>query len=183
MRGHSPILTALVLLCVAAAPAPMPFAIDAQKSKAQFSVQHIYVEHVVGTVPIASGSVVLQAGSAVPVRVDAVLDATQIKTGDDDRDGVLQTPDWFDTKKYPAWTFASTKISPAGPNAFTMDGLLTMHGVTQSERLAVSIGGSPGRPTYHATGQIDRHAFGMATTRLDPVIGNPVDVTLDIALK
>jgi len=185
MRFRTYAVAALAVLCTAAAAqnAPATLAIDAQKSKAQFSVQHIYVEHVTGTLPIAGGTVVLDAGSAIPVRVSAVLDATQIRTGDDDRDGVLQTPDWFDTKKFPTWTFTSTKISPSGAGAFTMDGLLTLHGVTQSERLDVSVGGTPAHPTYHATGQIDRHAFGMATTRLDPVIGNPVDVTLDIALK
>lgn len=172
-----------VAFVAAAAPAAQTYAIDAQKSKAQFSVQHVYVERVVGTVPIAGGTVVLAGGSPLPLKVTAVLDATQIRTGDDDRDGVLQTPEWFDTKKYPTWTFASTKISPAGDQSFTMEGLLTIHGVTQSERLDVSIGGTPSHPVYHATAEIDRHAFGMATTRLDPVIGNQVDVTLDIALK
>ena len=64
-----------------------------------------------------------------------------------------------------------------------MDGLLTMHGVTQPEHLTVVASGSPAHPVYHATAQIDRKAFGMATTRLDPVIGNIVDVTLDIRVK
>ena len=36
---------------------------------------------------------------------------------------------------------------------------------------------------YHAVGHIDRHAFGMKGMRLDPVIGEIVDVTLDVALK
>ena len=36
--------------------------IDASASKATFSVQHAFVEHVTGTVPIASGSVVLLPG-------------------------------------------------------------------------------------------------------------------------
>ena len=47
----------------------------------------------------------------------------------------------------------------------------------------VTIGGTGANPVYHGTTQIDRHAFGMAVTRLDPTIGGTVDVTLDVALR
>ena len=153
--------------------------IDPAHSKAAFSVQHIFVDHVTGTLPIVSGTIEVPAGSTIPVHVTAVLDPTKIRTGESDRDGVLQTPDWFDTPQYPTWTFVSTKITPAA-GGFTMDGLLTIRGIAQPETLDVTVSGNTGEPVYHATGKIDRHAFGMAITRLDPVIGNPVDVTLDI---
>jgi polyisoprenoid-binding protein YceI len=157
-------------------------AIDPAKSNVTFSVQHIFVERVNGSLPVLSGTIDLAEDSLVPSSVTAVLDATKLKTGDPDRDGVMQTPDWFDTKKFPTWTFTSTKIAPA-PGGFTMDGVLTMHGVAQPEHLVVVASGDPAHPVYHATGHIDRHAFGMTTTRLDPVIGGSVDVTLDIRVK
>jgi polyisoprenoid-binding protein YceI len=106
-----------------------------------------------------------------------------MKTGDDDRDASLEGPDWFDVKRFPKWTFASTKISPVTANAFTIEGLLTIHGVARPERLDATVSGAPAHPVYHATGAIDRHAFGMTVTRLDPVIGNPVNVTLDVVLR
>jgi polyisoprenoid-binding protein YceI len=157
-------------------------AIDPAKSNVTFSVQHIFVERVNGSLPVLSGTIDLAEDSLVPSSVTAVLDATKLKTGDPDRDGVMQTPDWFDTKKFPTWTFTSTKIAPA-PGGFTMDGVLTMHGVAQPEHLVVVASGDPAHPVYHATGHIDRHAFGMSTTRLDPVIGGTVDVTLDIRVR
>ncbi len=157
-------------------------AIDPAKSAVTFSVQHIFVEHVNGSVPVLSGTIDLPEGSLVPASVSAVLDATKLKTGDPDRDGVMGTPEWFDTKKFPTWTFTSTKITPTS-NGFTMDGNFTMHGVTQPEHLVVTVSGDPQHPVYHATGQIDRHAFGMTVTRLDPVIGGTVDVTLDIHVR
>ena len=157
-------------------------AIDPAKSTVTFSVQHIFVERVNGSVPVFSGTIDLPEGSLVPASVTAVLDATKLKTGDPDRDGVMGTPEWFDTKKFPTWAFTSTKIVPA-PGGFTMDGTFTMHGVSQPEHLVVVASGDPQHPVYHATGQIDRHAFGMTTTRLDPVIGGTVDVTLDIHVK
>ncbi len=174
---------ALILATILCAATPAPREIDTAKSVARFSVSHIWVDRVSGTVPIVDGTVTLQPDSEIPVSATAVLDATRIATGEPDRDRSLESADFFDAAKYPHWTFASTQIVPSGPHTFAMEGKLTLHGVTQPESLDVTVSGTPANPTYHAQAQIDRHAFGMATTRLDPTIGETVGVTLDIALK
>jgi polyisoprenoid-binding protein YceI len=177
-------LSALFAITAALAALAQPRrTIDAARSHATFSVQHIWVDRVTGSVPILSGSVRLAGGSKIPTSADAVLDATRIETGEPDRDRSLESADFFDSQRYPRWTFTSTRILPHGSDAFEMDGDLTIHGVTQPERMSVTIGGTAWDPVYHATAQLNRHAFGMATTRLDPAIGSTVDVTLDIALK
>ncbi|HVR47230.1 MAG TPA: YceI family protein [Candidatus Binatia bacterium] len=163
--------------------APVARPIDVARSKATFEVTHVFVEHVVGTVPIQSGTIVLKPGSAIPISAAAVLDATRISSGDPDRDASLRSTDFFDAKRFPTWTFASTKVVPKGVASFEMDGDLTIHGVTQPEHLDVTVTGDAADPSYHATAHIDRHVFGMATTRLDPAIGGVVDTTLDITLK
>jgi len=157
--------------------------VDTATSSATFSVEHIYVERVNGSLPISRGFVYLYPGTLVPTGVYAELDPTKIKTGDDDRDGALQAPDWFDTKNFPTWTFQATNIVAKGANAFELDGTLTIRGVARNEHLDVTISGTPEHPHYRAVGKIDRHAFGMSKARLDPVVGNLVDVTLDITLK
>jgi polyisoprenoid-binding protein YceI len=175
--------TVFFILGILGAATPAQRAIDISHSSAQFSVQHIWVEHVTGTVPIAGGSVTLEPGSMIPTAATATLDATKISTGEPDRDRSLESPDFFDTRAFPAWTFASTKIVPKGPNAFDMDGELTIHGVTQPEHLTVTASGTPEAPRYGATAKIERHAFGMTLTRLDPTIGGTVEITLDVLLK
>lgn len=180
------VLGALFVATVArAAPAAgePESAIDAAKSKASFSVQHVFVERVNGSLPIVSGTVTRATNAVIPENVTAVLDATKLVTGEPDRDASLQSSDFFDTKRFPAWTFASTKITPQSASAFGMDGTLTIHGVTQPEHLDVVVRGDAAHPAYHAVAHIDRHAFGMAITRLDPTIGNTVDVTLEIVLR
>jgi polyisoprenoid-binding protein YceI len=157
-------------------------AIDPAKSRAQFSIAHIFVEWVTGTIPITGGTVELAAGSAIPLAVSATLDPAKIETGDRDRDAALAGPEYFDVANFPQWTFASTRIVATGPSAFAMDGSLTIHGVAQPEHLDVTVAGTAVAPVYHATGHIDRHAFGMKGARLDPVIGNTADVTLDIGV-
>ncbi len=88
----------------------------------------------------------------------------------------------LDTKRFPTWTFTSTAVTPHGSTAFGLDGMLTMHGVTQPEHLNVTVRADADNPIYQATGHIGRHALGMALTRLDPAIGGTVDVMLSIAL-
>jgi polyisoprenoid-binding protein YceI len=157
--------------------------IDVARSSAKFSVEHVWVERVTGTVPIESGTVTLDLNSLVPTSVTATLNCADLKTDDPDRDAALRSPDFFDADRFATWTFTSTKIVPTGAASFGMDGMLTIHGVTQPEHLDVTVSGTPQAPAYHAAGKIDRKAFGMKVTRLDPVIGNPVDVTLDVTLK
>src|SRR6202034_606142 len=139
-------LAGLILACALLAAAPSPRAIDSAKSNAQFSVAHIWVERVTGTVPILSGSVSLEPGSPIPQMGNAVLDATRITTGEPDRNRSLESPDFFDVVQFPRWTFTSTRIVPKGPVSFEMDGDLTIHGVTQPEQLDVTVSGEAAHP-------------------------------------
>jgi polyisoprenoid-binding protein YceI len=161
----------------------LALAIDPTASKVQFSIQHIFVQHVIGTIPIISGSVDLSGDSAIPSSLTAVLDATKVGTDDPDQTACIRSADYFDVKRFPAWTFTSTKITPHGTGAFGVDGMLTIHGVSRPEHLDVTVGGTAEHPTYHATGAVNRYAFGMKGTRLDPLIGGTADVTLDVTLR
>lgn len=177
-------VAAFATATVLVAPSPSSVReIDVAHSSASFNVRHIWVENVTGTVPIINGSVTLDTDSVIPQAATAELDATRLKTDEPDRDKSLVSPDFFDTAKFPHWTFTSTKIVPKSGTEFEMDGDLTLHGQTQPEVLDVTVAGTPSHPRYHAVGHVDRHAFGMTRTRLDPTIGSTVTVTLDIALN
>ena len=177
---------AVVLLVQAAPGLAQPAErceIDATRSVARFGIAHVFVDRVTGSVRVQSGSIDIPAGSSVPLRVTAVLDATKIDTGDGDRDNSLESADYFDTRQFPTWTFSSTKVVATGTTAFSTDGMLTVRGVTQPEHLDLTIHAEAPERRYHAVGHIDRRAFGMKGTRLDPVIGNEAEVTLDIVCK
>jgi polyisoprenoid-binding protein YceI len=157
--------------------------IDPIKSTARFSIEHIFVDRVVGTIPILSGIATFPPDSSIPISVTAILDATRIHSQDPDRDAALESSDYFDSEKFARWTFVSTRIVSESLTTFSMDGMLTIHGVAQPEHLEVTMRRAYSNPTYHAVGQIDRHAFGMKGSRLDPVIGKTAEVTLDITLQ
>ena len=60
-------------------------AIDPAKSKAMFSVPHVFVERVTGTVPISGGTVAVSPESPIPASISAELDPSKISSGDRDR--------------------------------------------------------------------------------------------------
>jgi polyisoprenoid-binding protein YceI len=179
----------LVSLCIALIVAPAGAwaagerSIDTSGSKVGFSISHVFVERVTGTVPIESGTASFPSDSPIPASISVQLDATKVSTGDPDQTGCIQSPDYFDVKKFPTWTFTSTKITTHSPTSFGIDGTLTMHGVPQPEHFDVTIRNAGGRQVYHVVGQIDRHMFGMKGSRLDPAIGGTADVTMDVILK
>lgn len=174
---------ALALSPLSAAASGTERSIDVSASKVGFSISHVFVERVTGTVPIASGKASFAGDSPIPESVTLTLDATKVSTGDPDQTGCIQSPDYFDVKKFPTWTFTSTKITPHGVAAFSIDGALTMHGMTQPEHFDVTIQNASGHQVYHAVGQIDRHLFGMKGSRLDPAIGGIAAVTMDVVLR
>src|SRR5689334_12929725 len=66
--------------------------IDGSRSKIRFTVQHVLVERVSGTVPVSSGTVTLRPGSTIPLSATAVMDASKLHTDDPDRDSSLRSP-------------------------------------------------------------------------------------------
>ncbi|MGB8266727.1 MAG: YceI family protein [Candidatus Velthaea sp.] len=158
-------------------------AIDPAKSTVRFSIAFLFFQHVTGTVPILSGTLTFDEDSPTALSASAVLDATKLTTGDRDQTNALHSSDFFDVARFPEWTFTSTLVTPHGPAAFGVDGMLTIHGVSQPEHLEVTVVGDAAHRSYHAVGHVDRHAFGMSVTRIDPAIGGSADVILDVTLK
>ncbi len=171
------------LLCTAAARADEVHSVDLHASRAIFSVQHVLIERVTGTVPIVSADIGLGADGRTPTSVEATLDPTHINTGDSDRDGDLAGSDWFDTRKFPVWTFRSSHVSINADGSFAIAGLLTVHGVSVPVTLATSLTRSAPHLAYHATTSVDRHAFGMAITRTDALVGTAIDISIDVQTK
>jgi polyisoprenoid-binding protein YceI len=54
-----------------------------------------------------------------------------VDTGNERRDGHLQTPDFFDAEKNPTLSFKSTAVKPVAKDKFKITGDLTMRGVTK----------------------------------------------------
>lgn len=180
------------LLCATAAYA-QDWQIDRAHSAAQFSVRHLMVSTVRGHFGKLTGVVRYDPAKPGEASVEAEVDVSTIDTREAKRDAHLKSPDFFDVEKYPAMTFRSTKLEPAGPGKFKMTGNLTLRGVTRpvvfdldgvSEPIKDQRGGE--RMGATATAKINRSDFGMTWNRLleagGVTVGDEVTIVIDAEL-
>jgi polyisoprenoid-binding protein YceI len=184
-----PLLAAAFVAALAAPAFAADYAIDPNHTQATFTVTHLAISRVSGKVPVTAGTVVLGA-TDLPTAVSVTFSAKDIDTQSADRDKDLRSPDWFEVDKFPTMTFVSKAITGT-PQAFTMVGDLTMHGVTKPVTLSAKTIGkmtdARGRTHvgYTATGTLDRREWGLNWGHTTPggalIAGN--DVTLDINVE
>jgi polyisoprenoid-binding protein YceI len=99
--------------------------------------------------------------------VEVEIQAASIDTRDETRDGHLRSPDFFDVEEHPTIGYRSTKVTPAGRGRWTVDGDLTVRGVTRPVALDVAFEGGAKDPWggdrigFTARGELDREAFGL----------------------
>jgi polyisoprenoid-binding protein YceI len=166
------------------------WSVDPNHSAAHFSVKHMMVSTVRGTLGKIGGSIDYDGKSVQSIKADITIDVTGITTGSDGRDTDLKSPNFFEVAKYPTLTFKSTRVDAAGAGTFTIVGDLTLHGVTKPVTLHVE-GPSPILKTPNgqqrvgasATTTINRRDFGLQYNRMieaAPVVGDEVQVQIDV---
>ena len=197
----------LIAICLTAAtasaqkPAAAPsspaagntWKVDTGHSTAGFSVKHMMVATVRGTLGPISGTVEYDGKDVSTIKADIKIDVTKINTGSAPRDKDLRDGGFFEVDKYPTMTFKSKRVQPGGAGTFHMIGDLTMHGVTKEVTLDVE-GPSPAVKVQNgglkvgatATTKINRRDFGLnynSVIEAGAVVGDEVTVTIDIELN
>jgi polyisoprenoid-binding protein YceI len=116
----------------------MQWVIDPAHSQIQFSVKHLGISTVRGTFDQFSGAIIEENGQAQSVTVD--IDVASLDTGNEQRDGHLRSPDFFDVENHPKASFTLTRFERAGDDVTAM-GDLTIRGTTKTVTLKGEIGG------------------------------------------
>lgn len=163
--------------------------IDSAHSAARFSVKHLMVSTVRGTLGKVSGTIEYDGKTADSIKADVTIDLAGINTDNDSRDKDLKSDNFFDIAKYPNVTFKSKRVQADGQGKFKMVGDLTMHGVTKEVTLSVE-GPSPAikqgpalRVGASATTTINRRDWGLQYNRMieaAPVVGDEIQVQIDV---
>lgn len=165
------------------------YTLDPVHSTVEFIVRHLMIAKVRGRFTAFDGQVELTPGSDLPTTITATIDAGSIDTRQEQRDADLRSANFFDVEKYPHLTFESERIEGT-PERFTIDGKLTMHGVTRDVKLSGSFEGRATDPWggvrvgYAAQGTINRKDFGMgwnaALETGGVVVGDEVRIELNV---
>ncbi|MDY0109498.1 MAG: YceI family protein [Candidatus Krumholzibacteria bacterium] len=183
------IVTAVLLLTVAAAAQAATYKIDPSHSAVSFKVRHLMISTVRGSFDEFSGSFTYLKDNPAQWQVAAEIQTASVNTNDDKRDDHLRTADFFDVEKFPTMTFRSTKVTGQGER-FKLHGDLTLLGVTKPVVFDLEITGETIDPWgnhrvgFSAIGKLDRKEWGMTwSTALDSggvMVGDEVGIELEI---
>jgi polyisoprenoid-binding protein YceI len=115
----------------------------------------------------SSGTVTLDRAAKTGT-VDVIVDTSSIQTGNTKLDEHLHSGDFFDVAKYPTATYKGTSIKFAGDTPVSVDGQLTLKGVTKPLSLKIESFKCIQHPVLkrevcgvEATGEFNRADYGM----------------------
>jgi polyisoprenoid-binding protein YceI len=159
---------------------------DKAHSEVDFSILHLGLSKVHGRFGNIGGSIVMNEADPTKSTVNVTIDTTTVDTGVAPRDNDLKGPNIFDVAQFPTATFVSTSVAKSA-GGLTVTGNLTLHGVTKPVTLNVE---GPTGPVqgmdkkqhqgFSATTTVSRTAFGIATKFPAAVLGDEVQLTIDL---
>jgi polyisoprenoid-binding protein YceI len=162
--------------------------LDPVHSELSFSVRHLKVTKVRGTFD-SFGVTIVTAEDPAESTIEAVVDVASVNTRQEYRDNHLRSSDFFLVEQHPQMTFRSTRFSVDGDD-FTIDGDLTLRGITQPVTLTGELGGvvttddGTVKAGASATAKINRHDFGVSwNAALEAggmTLGDDVTISMDL---
>ena len=140
MTSFKQLSAALALVTLAAGSvvaAPVTYTVDGSHTFPRFSYSHFGYSTQLSSFGKTTGTVVFDA-QAKTGAVDIVIDTTTVNTGFADFNGHIQGEDFLDTAKFPKATFKSTKVVFEGDKPASIEGQLTIKGMTKPVTLTVT---------------------------------------------
>jgi polyisoprenoid-binding protein YceI len=143
------------------------WALDAVHSELHFKIKHMMVSTVTGGFGKFEANLTTEGDDISTAQVSFSADVDSITTSNEQRDGHLKSPDFFDAANHPKITFQSTQMEKVSDDDYKMHGNLTMHGVTVPVVMGVNYGGTVKDPYgmlragFNLEGKIDRRDFGL----------------------
>ncbi len=178
----STLITALASSLAMAAPET--YVIDSTHSMPRFEYSHFGYSTQLSRFDKATGKITIDR-AAKKGSVDVTIDATTVDSGFPLFNTHLQGEDFFDTAKYPTITFKSTSVKFDGDKVASVDGNLTVKGVTKPVTLNVLSFFCMPHPMLKkeacgatATTKIKRTEFNMG--KYAPYVGDEVTLTLPV---
>ena len=171
-------------ISTAAIAAPETYVIDGNHTLPRFSYSHFGYSIQLSRFDKASGKIVLDR-AAKTGSVDVTINTTSVNTGVPLFNEHIQGEDFLNTEKFPTATFTSNKVNFDGDKPATIDGTLTLKGISKLVTLTVTSFMCMPHPMLkkeacgaNATTVVKRTDFNMA--KHVPYVGDEVTITLPV---
>ncbi|MFJ3335570.1 YceI family protein [Streptomyces sp. NPDC086766] len=171
-------------------PPPGPWTVDPAHSSVAAVAQHLGISSVRGRFTDFAATLEIAPDDVTKSRVEAVIRAASIDTGNGMRDGHLKSADFLDVEQHPEITYRSTGVTAAGAERWTVHGELGMRGVVRPVDLDLAYLGTGADPwggtraAFRATAELHREDFAMNYNQVlqagIAAIGTTLRVELDI---
>jgi polyisoprenoid-binding protein YceI len=142
------------------------YTLDPTHTRLGFSTRHAMVTTVRGQFKDFDGTAHLDTANPANSSVTLNIRAASVDTGVADRDGHLQSGDFFDVATYPNLTFVSTEVARSG-DVWTVTGDLTIKDVTRPVTIEFEETGSARDPFgnlrvgFEGAASINRKDWGL----------------------
>ncbi|MHC4547726.1 MAG: YceI family protein [Planctomycetota bacterium] len=188
MKTRASVFVLAVLAAIAylqrpstSSPQTESYAVDSVHSVVLFRIKHLNVSAFYGRFNGVKGAFAVNEEGAGAV--DITIDAESVDTANEQRDGHLKSPDFFNVKQFPEITFKSDRLTRIGDNRYEAKGTLTLHGVSKEITVRLERIGSAHAMKAYRTGfegafTIKRSDFDMKW-RLD-LLGDEIKVIVAI---
>ena len=166
--------------------------IDPTHSLVEFAVKHLMIATVKGRFGDVKGTVLYNEADPKQSRVDIEIPIASINTHNEQRDGHLRSPDFFDAENHPLMTFKSKRIDGDVNGEFKLIGDLTIRGNTREVTLEGEFQGRARDPWggermgFTANSKINRKDYGLHWNQaLDAggwVLGDDIKIMIEVEL-
>lgn len=162
---------------------------DTAHSEVKFKVKHLVISTVTGSFNKFSGTVESSKEDLSDAKINFEAEVSSIDTKNEQRDGHLKSPDFFDAANHPTLTFKSKALTKNSGNEYKLVGDLTLRGTTKEVTFPVvyngtvkGFGGSFDVAAFEINGKINRQDFGLKWNALTETGGIVVsdDVKLEV---
>ena len=164
------------------------YSVDPSHSNVSFEVRHMGIATVRGTFRTFEGQIDASGDASV---LAGSVEVDSIDTGDENRDGHLKSPEFFDAAQYPQISFHSSAGEPAGDGQIRLTGEITIKGITKPIELTGEIaenGQDPWgneRVGLELVGKIDRREFDLKWNQTLPngnlLVANEVKLLVSVS--
>jgi len=141
--------------------------IDPAHSEINFKVKHLVVSTVTGTFTKFDAVVEAEKEDFSDAKFSFEADVNSISTKNEQRDGHLKSPDFFDAANYPKMAFVSKSVKKVSDYEFQVVGDLTIRGTTKEVTLDViyngTVAGFGGSKVagFEVKGRVNRFDYGL----------------------